>query len=546
MQTALASSDMKAAIYARYSDKNQRAASIDDQLRNARMRAQQEGLTVTQTYCDRAITGSRADREAYRAMLKDAEAGAFDTLIIDDLSRLGRNMIEAETCARSLEHRGLRIIAISDGYDSMAGTMSGRLLNRGVKNLFNELYLYDLGDKTHRGLKGVALNGNSAGGKSYGYRSEPVMQGDEIVGYRKVVEESEAKWVRFIFERYAEGATVRDIANELNRLKVPSPRGSTWAHSAIYGDMRRGLGILNNPLYRGQYVWNRSKWVKDPITGKRKRIENPESEWIVQELPELRIVAQPLWDRVKARQAAQRAKTEATQQKNGPRSHGGRGPKYVLSGLLKCGCCGGNYVIVGKDYYGCATRKDRGDSVCSNNLKVRKHVAERILLRHIREDLLGDEAYQEFLKELDKAIEELNPHASHWEQELAEARAEKENILSAIRAGIITPSTKQALADAEARELAAQVEIDKAAKLDVTELTRQAKQLWRQLVEDLANTDDVPRIRAALQELLGEIRLFPNKNGYLEAETNKGCPEATLGSITVVAGAGFEPTTFGL
>ena len=173
---------MKAAIYARYSDKNQRAASIEDQLRNARARAQQEGLIVAETYCDRAITGSRSDREAYRAMRLDAEVGLFSTLIVDDLSRLGRNMIEAETCARSLEHQGLRIIAISDGYDSTAGTMSGRLLNRGVKNLFNELYLYDLGDKTHRGLKGVALNKNSAGGKAYGYRSEPVTQNGEVVG----------------------------------------------------------------------------------------------------------------------------------------------------------------------------------------------------------------------------------------------------------------------------------------------------------------------------------------------------------------------------
>ena len=346
--------------------------------------------------------------------------------------------------------------------------------------------------------------------------------------------------MRFIFERYAEGATVRAIADELNREKVPSPRGSTWAHSAIYGDMKRGLGILNNPLYRGQYIWNRSKWVKDPLTGRRKRIENPESEWIIQEMPELRIVDQPLWDRVKARQAAQRAKTEAIQRKNGPRAHGGRGPKYVLSGLLKCGCYGGNYVIVGKDYYGCATRKDRGASVCSNNLKVRKPLAERILLRHVREDLLSEEAYQAFLLELETAIKETNPDSSRWEKALADAKKEKENLMAAIRAGIITPNTKQALEEAEAREAAAQAELDQAGDFDQEELVQQARQLWRRLVEDLGKTDDIPRIRAALQDLLGEIKLFPNENGYLEAETNKGRPEAALGSITVVAGAGFE------
>ncbi len=118
--------------------------------------------------------------------------------------------------------------------------------------------------------------------------------------------------------------------------------------------------------------------------------------------------------------------------------------------------------------------------------------------------------------------------------------------MAAIRAGIITPNTKQALEEAEAREAAAQAELDQAGDFDQEELVQQARQLWRRLVEDLGKTDDIPRIRAALQDLLGEIKLFPNENGYLEAETNKGRPEAALGSITVVAGAGFEPTTFGL
>ena len=532
--------------YSRYSDSNQRAASIDDQIRNARAYAERQGWVLSETYCDRAITGARQDRSAYQAMLRDAAAGLFDVLIVDDLSRLGRNMIEAETCVRSLEHRGLRIIAIGDGYDSHVGTTSGRLLNRGAKNLFNEIFLHDLGYKTFRGLEGVAKDKHSAGGKSYGYNSEPVFRGEEIIGYKKVVDESEAKWVRFIFERYADGATPRSIANELNTMKVPSPRGSTWAHSAIYGDMKRGLGILNNALYRGQYLWNRSEWPKDPITGKRKRVAKPQKEWIVSEMPELRIVDQELWDRVKARQAAQQAKTKAIREAKGPRSHGGRGPKYLLSGLLKCGCCGGNFVIVGKDYYGCATRKDRGESVCSNNMKVRKGLAEDILLQHVREDLLSEEAYQEYLAELDSAIKALEPDTSHWEQELRAARKEKENILSAILQGIITPTTKQALEEAEGREKAVEAEMAQIRSVDPQETAQQAKKLWKDLVTDLGNTDDVPKVRSALRELFGEIRLFPNEHGYLEAETNKGRPEAALSSITLVAGAGFEPTTFGL
>jgi hypothetical protein len=90
-------------------------------------------------------------------------------------------------------------------------------------------------------------------------------------------------------------------AAELNELSVPSPRGGTWAQSAIYGNQKRGLGILGNRIYNGEYIWNRSKWIKDPSTGKRKRIENSESEWIINRTEHLRIVPPDLWQTVQHR-----------------------------------------------------------------------------------------------------------------------------------------------------------------------------------------------------------------------------------------------------
>src|SRR5690606_33760851 len=91
------------------------------------------------------------------------------------------------------------------------------------------------------------------------------------------------------------------IVFELNRLRVPSPRGSTWAVSAIYGSPAKGSGILNNPLYAGRYIWNRSQWIKDPDTGKRQRFERPESEWRIQDRPDLRIVDDDVWSSVRSR-----------------------------------------------------------------------------------------------------------------------------------------------------------------------------------------------------------------------------------------------------
>lgn len=322
---------MKPAIYARYSSENQRAASITDQIRNARALAKRDGFGDPLLFCDEAVSGARADRAQYQAMLQAVAQRKINVLIVDDLSRLGRDFVEAESCARQLEFQGVRLIAIADGYDSAIGTSSGRLLNRGAKNLFNEIYLHDLADKTHRGLTGVALAGNSAGGKAYGYFSTPIEIGGEVHGHRKAVNPDQAPWIRFIFDQYADGLSTREIAHRLNQQKVPGPRGAYWAHSAIYGDMKRGLGILNNPLYIGQYIWNRSKWIKDPATGKRKRIERPQSDWITQNVPELQIVPLDVWQAVKDRQARNQAKTKAARQIN-PAHSGGRGKhKYLLS-----------------------------------------------------------------------------------------------------------------------------------------------------------------------------------------------------------------------
>src|SRR5512144_2554802 len=68
--------------------------------------------------------------------------------------------------------------------------------------------------------------------------------------------------------------------------------------------LARGTGILNNELYVGRLVWNRQRFIKDPDTGKRVSRPNPESEWVIHDVPELRIIDDDLWRRVKERQRA--------------------------------------------------------------------------------------------------------------------------------------------------------------------------------------------------------------------------------------------------
>lgn len=140
---------MLAAIYCRYSSDRQRETSLADQEAVCRRRAQTEGWVVDEVYADAAISGSRLDRPRYRDLLADAAAGLWSILLVEDLSRLSRDEVEGVQAVRRLEHRGVRVIGVSDGYDS---SRPGRTAQRGVRALLSSLYLEDLEPQSHRGI----------------------------------------------------------------------------------------------------------------------------------------------------------------------------------------------------------------------------------------------------------------------------------------------------------------------------------------------------------------------------------------------------------
>ncbi len=137
------------------------------------------------------------------------------------------------------------------------------------------LYLKDLADKTRRGLRGRVEAGKSGGGNSYGYDVVKALtdSGKPERGARRI-NEREAAIVRQVFSDYAAGISPRAIAHALNKKGIPGPSGNGWGPSTIYGNWRRGTGILNNELYIGHMVWNRQRHVKDPFTGRRQAKPN--------------------------------------------------------------------------------------------------------------------------------------------------------------------------------------------------------------------------------------------------------------------------------
>ncbi|WP_425497769.1 recombinase family protein [Lysobacter arvi] len=336
-----------------------------------------------------------------------------------------------------------------------------------------------------------------------------------------------------MFAEYVDGSSPRAIASGLNRDRVPSPRGSTWAMTAIRGDLRRGIGILANPIYIGQQVWNRSRWVKHPETGRRVRQERPRSEWVTTEHPDLAIVDVPTWNAAQARMGACG--------RGGLAVGRGRTPRHLLSGLLKCGECGGPIVVLDRYNYGCSIAKDRG--TCSNRVRLKRGPTEERLLAGIRRDILNEEAFQRFQRAAGAALASAAPNTDALRRRLSEAERERDNVMRAIREGVITKTTKAALIAAEAAIEEASSGLERARQFQPAQFLPRAREAWQRITASLADAArDVAAARSAIHDLLGEDLRLVNKNGDLFAEI----AASSDAQINVVAGAGFEPATFGL
>ena len=570
---------MRAAIYARFSSDKQRDASIEDQQRKCEERTEAEGWKIVERYADRAMSGSRADnRPGYQRMLQGAMAGEFDVLIVEGLDRLSRDSVNSEQTIRRLEFKGIRIVGVADGYDSTSG--KGKKLLRGVRGLLNEAYLDDLREKTHRGLEGAALKGNAVGSSPYGYKhvavDDPVRRDalgrPVVIAVKREVDPAKADVVRRIFAWYAEGKAPRAIAEALNSEGVPSPganwnrrggRCKGWSWTAIAGPMAE-TGILNNEIYIGRCFWNRSQWSKDPDTGKRHRVVNPRNEWVITESPELRIVDQELWNKVKTRQQ-ERAQVVGARFRAGvrvnARNRAGAPGRYLFSTLLKCGVCGSSYTMNGKTDYACAARSNGRKHYCNNTLTVKRALVERVLLADIKERLLSPAAITEVVRrtKLLTQVAEAAPKPDGSRSGML--RAEIANLSDAIASGVLrtSPTIAERLQRAEA-ELA-RIEA-KAAEpsAKVTRMLPRIAEQYRAMVDDFANveTKDVARARIEIRRLLGdEIRVRPSEDGtHLEAavpEFPDKLIELAVGNgrkinelENMVAGIGFEPMTFGL
>ncbi len=496
---------MRAVIYARYSSDLQRDASIEDQVRLCRERIEKEGWRLAATYTDHAVSGATRLRPGYQKLLGDARAGEFDIVVAEALDRLSRDQEDVAGLYKQLGFASVRLLTLGEGEISE--------LHVGLKGTMNALFLKDLASKVRRGLRGRVEHGKAGGGNSYGYDVVRTFSPDgEPIRGERVINPAEAAVVGRIFRDYAAGVSPKKIAMALNAEQIPCPSGGAWGFSTINGNYKRGNGILNNELYIGRLVWNRQRFIKDPTTGRRVSRLNPQSEWIVREVLELRIVEQDLWDAVKARQRAIRTDS-VTLQENHFRDR--RRPKYLFSGLTKCGRCDGGYTMISRDLVGCATARNKG--TCDNRLNIRRDRLEARVLDALRAKLMDLGLFRVFCDEFTREVNRLRiqQHAQTEAERREHARIDRDldKLVQALLDGVPATSVKAKMECLEARKA------DLAAKTAAAEeppplLHPKMAEIYHRKVTDLhaaLNDDEPTRAEAAdiLRSLIDAIVLMP-------------------------------------
>ena len=285
-------------------------------------------------------------------------------------------------------------------------------------------------------------------------------------------------------------------------------------------------------------VWNRTRKVRDPRTGRRVQRERPKSEWVTLQAPHLQIVSAELWGAVERRLAMVKASFAA-----------GTSPglccrslsaQYLLSGFLKCGVCGAKMVVVsgrgqsGRARYGCPMKHARG--ICTNHLHLRQDTIEREVIgglqsRVLREDVAAY-ALAEFKRQLKAKLEGARSQLGTLRQEREKLKGEISNLAAVIAQGRQSPALLSELEKRERRvaEISDEIFSSTSNSLDaklqdierfvmrrlsdihglLTETCCERSQSWQSTAQkSLSPRKDKPTKSAAIGTCWADVRMVP-------------------------------------
>lgn len=293
-------------------------------------------LSLYDVYSDNGETGVNFERDDFERLLDDIRAGRIDCVIVKDLSRFGRNYIEAgEYLEKVFPFMGVRFIAVNDGYDSIDPATSDSL-SMHLKNLVNDVYARDISQKICPVLQEKQERGDFIGNwAAYGYLKDPEDK------HRLVVDEETAPVVRDIFQWRLAGMGYSEIAKKLIDSGIPSPsryrfekgmvKSKRFANSIWTGDTIKQM--VSSEVYLGHMVQGKTR--KALWKGQGRAIQ-PKEKWTVVRNTHEAIIDRPTFNMVQ--RLAEQVKQEfADKQGAFPEM---TNPENILKGLVYCGDCG--------------------------------------------------------------------------------------------------------------------------------------------------------------------------------------------------------------
>ena len=429
-------------IYARYSTgPNQREESIEGQIRECVEYAEKNNIQIVGTYADRSVSGRSDNRVEFQRMLKDAEKGLFDAIIVWKIDRFGRNREEIAVNKIRCRKNGVTVMYAKEHIpEGPAGILLESLLEG-----LAEYYSAELSEKIVRGLTENALKGKvTTGARLLGYKINKNKEYE--------IDELEAPIIRLIFQRFAGNYNYADIIRELNEKGYKTKLGKPFNKSSL-------STIVTNEKYAGRYFW-RDIEVKMPA-----------------------IVSKELFGI--CREKAIKVKKTAP-------GRGKASVNYLLSGKLFCGHCGSS--MNGESgtgklgtkfyYYKCYANKMK--KTCSKKT-VKKIWIEKLVAETVYKEILSNDFIAEEIADAVMKIQRQEHDSSllaSLESQLADVQKSIKNIVKLVEQGMMTSSTHKRLLELEVNQdyIAGKIIVE---KLKKETITKEQVLFWLYQLKDL-------------------------------------------------------------